>query len=650
VKNVTTSSGNITRYGRLPVLLKGFFFAITTFGLALSIYMIFGLRIGDFVFLDAAYFYLLFACFLPGVFLILPARKKDKDKHIPVYDILAAVLMFGISVFFALNAWEITQVGWSHPSGLILVAGIIWLLLSVESARRGGGAILATLCLLFGIYPLVSVYMPSVFFGPSQSFQSLISFHVFNASGLPGLMAKVLGYYLVGFLLFSGMLIAFGCGEFFINLATALMGKYRGGPAKVSILASMLFGTLSGSSVSNVVATGTFTIPIMKRIGYPPEYAGAIEACASTGGMLMPPIMGTVVFMMAAMLEIEYRAIMVAAVIPAVLYYFGLLVQSDIFAAKIKMRGLLPEECPNLKKVLKNGWSFLFVIVFLIWGLMYMQWEMKTPYYTCLLMMAISFLNREKMMTPKRLIEVITSAGRLITQLSAILLPVGLILSGLQATGVGFSLASELVNLGGGNIFLVLLFGMIACYILGMAGMITPAYIFLSVSMAPAAIKLAGLNEMATHFFIVYYAVLAGITPPVAMAAFIGAAIAGSKPMKTAFVAARMGFVIYIIPFFFIFNPSLILQGSLIETLYLVAFCLVGLTIFAFGLEGYIYRVGRINLLERLLMIFAGFLIAFPNTKSTIAGVIIALVAAIIIWAIRRGASYKTDLKYDSTT
>ena len=636
-----------TRYNRLPALVKFIYIVLTISGLILTIYMVFSFRIGGFLFIDTAFFYLIFAFFMPGVFLILPARKNDTDKPLPVYDIFASVLMFVISIFFALNALEISQSGWSDPSGLILVISFIWILLIIESARRGGGVILASICLVMAIYPLVANHMPSVLFGVGYTLPKLISFHAFTTSGLPGLMPRVLGFYIIGFLSFSGVLINYGCGEFFMNLATALMGKYRGGPAKVAIISSALFGTLSGSGTSNVVATGSFTIPTMKKIGFSPEYAGAIEAVASTGGVIMPPVMGAVAFTMAATLQTKYSTIITAAFIPAILYYFGLVIQVDINTAKIKMRGLPAKECPILKEVLKDGWIFLFTIVFLIWGLLYMQWETKTPYYASflLLVMATFFRKHKNNISLKYLIETIGTVGRMINRLAAAFLPIGLIISGLQATGVGFSLTSELVSLGGANILLVLIFGVIACYIMGMAGLITPAYIFLSVSLAPAVIKLGGFSPMAIHLFILYYACLAGITPPVAMSAYVAATIAGSDPIRTSVLASRLGFVVYIIPFFFVFNPALILQGPFIETLYLIAFCLVGLTIFAFGLEGYVYRIGRINFLERLFMLFGGFLIAFPNVKSTLAGIIIILLGAVIMWVRRRGPSDSSDDK-----
>jgi len=422
-----------------------------------------------------------------------------------------------------------------------------------------------------------------------------------------------------------------------LNLAYGLLGKYRGGPAKVAVVASGFFGSVSGSAISNVVATGSITIPAMKKIGYPPHYAGAIEACASTGGILMPPIMGAVAFVAATILNMSYANIVVAAAIPAILYYFGLIMQADSFAAKTKIRGLDRENIPSIKRTLRQGWPFIAVFVFLLWGLLYMGWEETTPFYASGLLILLSFTSRETLMTPRRIMKAIVEVGKIITQTMAVLLPMGIIVGALTFTGMSGAFTAGLVHVGGGNVFLILLMGIAACYILGMAGLIIPAYIFLAITLGPALVTIGNLNVVAVHLMIIYYAMLSLITPPVCLAAFVGGAIAGASPMKTGWQAMKLGVVIYFIPIFFLFNPALVLQGpSYLESFYLFVLCLIGIVLIAGGIEGYLIRFGELRPWARIPLILAGLSIAFPEWISTIAGFGLAAIVVSAITLTRR--------------
>ncbi|MBW1861819.1 MAG: TRAP transporter fused permease subunit [Deltaproteobacteria bacterium] len=627
------SEAETTRYGSMPGYLKVFFLILTTFGLCLSIFYIFIIRIGDVALYEVAYYYCFIGIFLGCAFLLLPARKKDKG--IPWYDLLATILAFGLGGYFFLNAWEIGMVGsWRPLNPFHFTLGLIYCLLMLEAARRMAGPFFLVLCLIGGLYPLIAGHMPGMLYGLEYSLSEVVGLNIFSIDGILGLPGRVMAGIVVGFLLFAAVLMATGAGQFFLDLSLALFGRYRGGPAKVAVLASGFFGSLSGSSFSNIAATGAVTIPIMKRLGYPPHYAAAVEACASSGGMLMPPVMGSVIFIMCAFLGVDYGVIVVVAAIPSVLFYFGLLMQIDAYAAKVGIKGLPREQLPSLRKTLNKGWPFVIVFAFLVWGLAYMKWSIQTPFYATGLMVLLSFRSRETMMTPKIIINCIAETGKLVAQVMAVVLPMSFILVGLGATGVDVAFTSSLLALGGENVFLILIVGVIACFLLGMVGMIGAAYILLAVSMAPAVIQIAGLNELAVHFFIMYYACLALITPPVATSAFMAAAIAGASPMRTAFQSMRLGIVLYFIPFFFVFNPSLILQGSVIEAVYLFVLCLLGILFIAAGLEGYLVKVGRLRLWVRPLIIIAGTLIAFPEWKTTFIGAVLA--ALIVAVAVRQ--------------
>jgi TRAP transporter 4TM/12TM fusion protein len=513
-----------------------------------------------------------------------------------------------------------------------LTIGTIYCILALEGGRRVGGPVFLTLCVITWVYPLFAGYMPGILWGLNFSFARTVGNFAFSTNGMLGLPAEVMGEVLIGFLLFAGMLMASGAGRFFLNLSLCIMGRFRGGPAKVAVLASGFFGSLSGSAIANVIATGAITIPTMKRSGYPPHYAGAIEACASTGGVIMPPVMGAIAFIMAVITGIEYAQILIAAFIPALLYYFGLLMQVDAYAAKVGLRGLPKEEIPSLKKTLKEGWPFIAVLFFLVFLLLYLRLGAVAPIYASGLMFVLAFFNKETMMTPKRIVETISVIGSIVTQSMAIMLPLGFIIGGLMMTGVSGSITTELVALGGGSLILVLLIGVAGCYLLGCIGMGGAAYIFLAVTMAPALIKIGELNILATHLFIICFTIMGGITPPIGIVGFVASALAGANPMKTLVTSMRLGLVLLFFPFFFLFNPALVLQGSYLDTIYLFVLCVVGIGILTGGLEGYLLKVGRLQLWQRLLLVAAGFMIALPEWISTIIGAALAaLVIAIIL-------------------
>ncbi len=593
-----------------------------------AVFFMFNFTIEGQPLLTYSYFYLLIALFGACGYLLLPSSQKNP--RIQWYDLMLAALTFGTSFYFFLNAAEIMLVGWYPPTTTHFILGLILCSLVLELVRRIN-IIYTIICLVVGTMPLYAQHLPGVLAGFGYSWQEMIGNYAFGGEGLIGLPTKVMGEYVIGFVMFAGILIASGAGSFFLNLALALLGRFRGGPAKVAVVGSGFFGSLSGSSISNIAATGSFTIPAMKRLGYPAHYAGAIEACASTGGIIMPPVMGATAFVMAVLLNIPYATIMIAAAIPAIFYYFGLLIQVDAYAVKAGLRGMPRDEIPSLLSTLKKGWVFIFVLIFLVWGLAYMRWEAITPFYAMGLMILLSFTNKETRMTPKRLLETLSVTGRLITQTMAILLPIGFIVGGLLITGTSTSLTAGLIRMAGENVLLILIMGAVICYILGMAGVVTPAYIFLAVTMAPAVIQVAGLNIMAVHLFIIYYTVVAGITPPVAIGAFFAAAMAGAPPMKTAVMSMRLGVVIYLIPFFFVFNPSLLLQGSGMETLYWFILGLLGIFFIAEGMEGYLLKLGKLRLYERPLLVIAGLLFAYPELTTTIIGTALALLAIGII-------------------
>ena len=615
----------VSRLGDLFSWQSIVFVILSVAGLAVGLAYIFGFSWDDQRLLEGQYYWIFIGLFTAAAFIALPAFSGQKK--VPVYDLIAAALALVISVYFSTHAWDMVQAGWTQvPMGVM-----IWLLM-LEVARRSGGIPFLLVVLLLGLYPLIADFMPGLLMGIPYDFDRMIEAHVFRAEGMMGITTKIVAEIILGFLVFAGILIATGAGAFFIDLANASFGRYRGGPAKVAILASAFFGSLSGSIFSNIAGTGSITIPTMKKVGYPPHYAGAIEACASTGGVVMPPVMGAIAFVMAITIGVGYSTVLVAAIIPSLLFYFGLILQVDGYAARTGLKGMSASEIPSARKVLLRGWPFLLVLVFLVWGLLYMRWEYYAPWYACLLMLALSFLRRDTRLTPRKLYETVRQIGLLVTQTSAIILPIAFVVSALTITGVTGSVTSGLVSLGGGNIYLILLFGMLACFIMGMAGLAIVAYIFLAVTLAPAIIEVGGLNTVAVHFFIVYYAMLSAITPPVAAAAFLAATIAGGKPMRTSFTAMRLGVVIYFVPLFFLFQPALVLQGDLTPLIYVLPSIIIGIMLISGGLEGYLLGAGIVRPWLRLPLLAAGFAFSFPGLMTTIIGGLASLVLAALVW------------------
>ncbi len=615
----------ISRLGEMFSWQSIVFVILSVAGLCVGLVYIFGFTWDGQRLLEGQYYWIFIGLFTAAAFIALPARSGQKN--VPIYDLVAAAVALAISLYFSTHAWDMVQAGWTQlPMGVV-----IWLLM-LEVARRSGGLPFLLVVLLLGLYPLVADFLPGLLMGIPYDFDLMIEAHVFRAEGMMGITTKIVAEIILGFLVFAGILIATGAGNFFIDLANASFGRYRGGPAKVSIVASGFFGSLSGSIFSNIAGTGSITIPAMKKAGYPPHYAGAIEACASTGGVVMPPVMGAIAFVMAITIGVGYSTIMVAAIIPSLLFYFGLLLQVDAYAARTGIKGMRKEDTPSARKVLMRGWPFLSVLVFLVWGLLYMRWEYYAPWYACLLMIALSFLNRETFMTPRKLYETIRQIGLLVTQTAAIILPIAFVVSALTITGVTGSVTSGLVNLGGGNIYMILLFGMLACFIMGMAGLAIVAYIFLAVTLAPAIIEVGGLNTVAVHFFIVYYAMLSVITPPVGAAAFLAGTIAGAKPMRTSFTAMRLGVVIYFVPLFFLFQPALVLQGDLTPLIYVLPSIVIGIMLISGGLEGYLLGAGLVRPWLRLPLVAAGFAFSFPALMTTLIGGLASLALAVLVW------------------
>ena len=386
----------------------------------------------------------------------------------------------------------------------------------------------------------------------------------------------------------------------------------------MAIFASGLMGSMSGSVITNVLTTGVMSIPAMKRVGFRPAYAGGVEACASTGGVLMPPVMGATAFVMATFLEIPYSDIVIAAAFPSLLYYLGLFLQIDAYAARYELKGLPKEELPTIAQVMREGWYFVAVFIMLIVMLLYMQRESQAPYYATATLLIINQLAKSHRWNKDDLQLFLEGIGKLFAELAAILAGVGLIIGALTLTGKVGSITYELVALAGDSVLLLLLMGALTSFVLGIGMTVTAAYLFLAVTLAPALTQ-GGLDKLAVHLFMMYWGMISFITPPVALGAFAAASVAQSNPIKTGFEAMRLGSIIYFVPFFFVLNPALIGQGSAIEVIIVLTTAMVGITLIAAGLQGYLFFVGALtgNTLiafpGRILLVLSGIILAFAR-------------------------------------
>ncbi|MBI4765006.1 MAG: TRAP transporter fused permease subunit [Deltaproteobacteria bacterium] len=632
IQDVKKGETTDTRYRALNKPFRIVFYFFSVLAVFISIEFFFSLGIGGYNLSNWQYYYGLIALLLPFVFLFVPSRKGLSYTKIPWYDFLMAALSFTIPFYFSFNVMDMQQGAWSmHPSPLNFTAALILCLLVLESSRRSGGNLFFIVCLFFGIYPLIAPFMPGMFQGPEFEFPTLIGHIAFDSEGFMGIPMQVVGGILIGFLVFSGLLIRTGAGGFFLDLAMAVAGRFRGGAAKVEVIGSAFFGSLSGSIFANIVGTGSVTIPSMIKLGYAPHRAAAIEACSSTGGVLMPPVMGAVAFVMAAMTNIPYAKIMVAAFVPSLLYYLGLIMQVDAYAAVKGLKGMPRNEIPKFWTTIKEGWHYIIVLVFLVWGLVIMRWEATTPFYASGLLLVLSIKKKKTRINSRKLLSLIEGVGKLLVDTLGIILPLGLIIAGLVVTGAAPSFTSGIIALSGGQPLIALLLGTLVCYVLGMVGMLASAYIFLAMSLAPVLVA-SGFNVMATHLFILYYAMLSAITPPVAAGSFLAAAIAGAPPMKTAWESMKMGVVIYIVPFFFIFEPALILQGPVLMVLLHFSTAIVGVYILAAGAEGYILKIGLIKPVTRVIGIFIGLLWIVPEWRVTAIGAGLTIPYLILLW------------------
>jgi len=612
----------IIKYRTLSKCWRSLLLLFSSAGILLAITQVFNFKPFGLTVISNAYLYVLLALWLSFVFIVYPATKTSPRDKVPFYDIL----LFGISIvcfsFFAFYSNEIITKGWelSAPP-LVIALSLILCAVIMEAVRRAGGLPLLIICGVFALFPVFTFYLPGILRGTDFSFLTTAGYHIMSSESILGIPSMTFGYLIIGFIIFGYALQITGGGKFFLDIASCIFGWSRGGQAKVAITASALFGSMSGSAISNVLTIGTITIPMMKKAGFPSNYAAGVEACSSTGGVLMPPVMGATAFVMASFLGIPYVEIAIAAAIPSILYYLGLFCQVDGYAAKNNLAGTPRSELPSFKETLKEGWIYILTFIVLIYFLLINK-EAEAPFYATAFVLAAAMIQKRTRINISQFLNFIETSGLFLAELLAILAGIGFIVGSLSVTGVASAFSGELVSLAHGNIYLLLILGALASFVLGMGMTVTACYIFLAIVMAPALIQ-AGLHPLAVHLYIMYWGMLSYITPPVALAAYVASGIAKTSPMATGFTAMRLGAIIYFLPFFFVLDPTLILQGTLLKVTVVFISAIAGTVVLAGALEGYLVGVGKLSIIQRAFLFIGGLCLIFPGTKSTLMGFII---------------------------
>lgn len=551
-------------------------------------------------------------------YLLYPAKSGNNRNKIKWYDYIFAATFFGIVAYYILNFTDIINRSGNYNKTDIIIA-IIGTLLVMEACRRVVGWPIVIIAIIFLFYGYFGKQMPGILTHRGYSVERIATHLFYTTEGIIGLPLGTSATYIFLFILFGAFLEKTGIGEFFIDVANAIAGFAIGGPAKVAVLTSALQGTISGSSVSNTVSTGSFTIPLMKSLGYKPDFSAAVEAAASTGGQIMPPIMGAAAFLIAESVGVPYTDVAKAAIVPAILYFTGIWIMIHFEAKKLGLVGLPKSELPNLGEIFKERGHLILPLIVII-ALLMMD---KTPVYaaTCGIITAsiAPYLRKSTRVPVKDLFEALVNGARNIIGVACACGVAGIIVGIVTLTGLGLKLGGGLVAAAGGNMLLTLFFTMITSLILGMGVPTTANYLITSAIAAPIVMQL-GVPALAAHLFAFYFGILADITPPVALAAYAGSAIAKSNPLKTGVTATKLAIAAFIIPYIFVINPSLIwIDTTIMNMIPVLLTSLIGMVGISAGMIGWFYV--SLNKIERILFVLGGLMLIDPSFITDVVGV-----------------------------
>ncbi|WHI59830.1 TRAP transporter permease [Mammaliicoccus lentus] len=561
-------------------------------------------------------------------FLLYPLNKKGIDKHHPsIIDIGFIILaLLGIGyIILNYNTLHVDRA--SHANTTDYIFAVIAIIVLFEITRRTIGIFIPLLSIFAIIYALYGNYFPIDFAHSGFSLNRLLYRFYMTTEGIFGSTLSIAATYIMLFILFGAFLGVSGASKLFNDLALAIAGQRRGGPAQVAVISSALTGSLNGSAVANVATTGSFTIPLMKNIGLTPRFAGGVEAAASTGGMIMPPIMGAAAFIMAGFLGVPYTTIVLAGIIPAVFYYIALIWAIDTEAKKKGLKGVSKENIPLVRKVLKERGALLLPIIVVIVALLIGKTAIFAGFAGIISSIIASYCTTDKTnrVTPKSFLEALIDGAKGSIQVALACASVGIVIATVGMTGVGSMLAYNVIDIAGGHLIVILIMVMVTCIVLSFGLPSTALYIVVAVTVAPSLVQ-AGVEPLAAHFFVFYFGAMSNVTPPVALAAYTGAGIAKADPVKTSWTALRLALPGFIIPFLLVYHPELLLNdattGGLnyVQLIVTILISLVGIYALVTGMGNYLFT--KLNILERILFIVFAVMLIFPEIITSIVGII----------------------------
>lgn len=584
--------------------------------------------------------HLLFALLL--VFIIYPVRGKWADKfYIIDYIFLTGTLFAGIYLVIESHSLMVERLG-EYNSTDVVVA-VILVALVLEATRRVFGWILLSIAIAGLLYTYFGDYLPGVIGHKGYSVYRIATTMSLWTEGIFGSPLGVSSTFVAVFVIFGSFLNQTGIGEFIIRFAYAYFGGVRGGPAKAAVVGSGLMGTVSGSAVANVVTTGTFTIPLMKKVGFKPEFAGAVEAVASSGGQLVPPVMGATAFIIAEMVGVPYTQIITAAIIPALLYYLCLYFTIDACAGRMGLMGEKKENLEDWRGMLKGNWYLFLPILVLIYALAVMNVSTSPAAFGAIVCTLLIYWYKQKSKFEINVImKSLEQGGYGILEVAIVTAVAGIITGVLSLTGLGLKVSGLLVGLAGGNLLVLLILSMIVSIIAGMGLPIVACYLLLAVLVAPALVQM-GVNVLAAHLFIFMFGIFSAITPPVAIAAYVASGIAKSNPMKTGVMATKIALPLFLIPYTFAYNPTLIMIGSMVSIAVSFITALMGIFFFACALQGYLISF-RLNTMYRLIVAVGAILSIVPELYTDILGLCIELGVLASLYLARKKTVNSTSL------
>ncbi len=562
-----------------------------------------------------------------AVFLTKPFQIKGKlYVATRILDWVFAIAIIVVCVYI-MSVWPARSVSTKAKPQLDSIMGTIMIIVLLVATYKTTGWPLVITCVVFLVYALLGPYMPGFLAHRGYTWKRVAETMYVSTQSIFGVPAGIAATYIVCFVIFGSFLETFGAGQWFVDIAFAGAGRFRGGPAKTAILSSALMGMISGSPAANVVTTGTFTIPLMKRMGFKPHVAGAVEAVASTGGMFTPPIMGAAAFMMAEFLNVKYSTVAAAAILPAVLYYLSALLVVDSISVKEHLVGLPSNELPSVKQVMKErglmGLPILMIIVVILMG-----WSpMKAAFWATILTFVLSFFSKATRPDVKRFFEALESGTKSVVSIAISCAAAGIIVGILQLTGLATRMSVQLVNLAHGNIYIAALLTALITIVLGCGMPPTPTYVILATCLVRPLTEM-GASALSAHMFIFMFACVGALTPPVAITAYTAAAIAKSNPNQTGFTSFRMGIVAYIIPFIFLLNPAILLEGSGMNVVLAAATAILGVFCLTGAIEGYLLKYW--SMVARIMLGIGALMMMIPGMTTDLIGIGLVVVAFIL--------------------